>query len=289
MLRWARCIVMIAGSVVLSAPIARAADSGYGELAAGALSVAEVSGVQCELCRDHLFDPARFSTRLPDGYRFVSAGDYAKGDSAVAAMLANDPRLASWAVGSLCFVLADTFRVDGVRAHARGPVAMAFWWAHAEATPEAAPDPRTQGRAEWLQLRSWYASRGTDRERIRTTDPMAEFVDIRVRRLGPNAWRLRLPLDGEEVQADVRGTGQRTKRKATGPGFMTVPFTGESADRFTVFTYFGHHHQPATGTWRAKGRGVFTSAFALAGEAEAFATFYQDRWQALSGLYRFGK
>lgn len=275
--------------VLLVSPHAFAADSGYGKLVSGAISQAEVSGVQCELCRDHLFDPAELSTLLPDGYRFVAAGDYAMGDSAVAALLARDPRLASYAVGSLCFVLADTFRVDGSSVHARGPLAMAFWWAHAEAMPEVTPDPRIQGRTEWLQLRSWYSMRGTDRERIRTTDPMAEFVDVRVRRIGPNDWRLRLPLGGEEVQAEVRGTGKRTKRKATGPGFMTVPFTGESADLFTVFTYFGHHHQPASGVWSAKGHGVFASAFALPGEASAFATFYQDGWQALSGLYRFGK
>lgn len=79
----------------------------------------------------------------------------------------------------------------------------------------------------------------------------------------------------------------RVKRRSNGPGFMTVPFTGGSADLFTVFTYFGHHHQAASGTWRASGRGVFHTAFGLPGESSAFGTFYQNGWQAKSGLYRF--
>lgn len=285
--RWFLRVLLSVLPPLLLVPDGFAAAPDYGKLGPGALSETEMSGVQCELCREHLFDPAKAPTRLPSGYRLVSAGEYAKGDSAVAALVARDPRLASYAVGSLCFMLADTFRVDGVLAHAGGPTPMAFWWAHAEPTPEVVADSRIQGRTEWLQLRSWYSTRGTDRVRIRTTDPMAEFVDLRVRRLGPNQWRLRLPLDGEVVHAHVRGTGERRKRNTTGPGFMTVPFTGEHADRFTVFTYFGHHHQPASGEWSGKGHGVFTSAFGLPGEASAFATFYQDGWQARSGLYRF--
>lgn len=266
-----------------------AADSAYGQLKPGAISRAEQSGVQCELCRDHLFDPAAVSARLPNGYRFIPAGEYAKGDSGVAALVAKDPRYGSFAVGSLCFMLADSFTVDGARVHPAGATPMAFWWAHAERTPGTSPDPRMQGAAEWLQLGSWYSSKGTNRERIRATDPMAEFVDVRVRRIGPDQWRLRLPLPGEVVEAEVRGSGERKKRNTTGPGFMTVPFTGKGADLFTVFTYFGHHHQAASGTWHAKGRGVFTTAFAIQGEASAFATFYQDGWQAQSGLYRFGE
>lgn len=282
-------LVLLAGFCLLASRPALAADSPYGELKPGATSQAEQSGVQCELCRDHLFDPAAVVSRLPDGYRFISASEYAKDDSAVAALVAKDPRYASYAVGSLCFILADTFMVDGVRAHGVGPTPMAFWWAHAELAPGASPDPRMQGKLEWLQLGSWYSNKGTDRARILATDPMAEFVDLKVQRRGPNEWRMRLPLATEVVQAGVRGSGERIKRKATGPGFMTVPFTGGSADQFTVFTYFGHHHQDATGAWRAKGRGVFTSAFGLPGESAAFGTFYQDGWQAKSGLYRFGE
>lgn len=283
-----RHVLAMAGTVLI-ATAAFAADSRYGELKPGAISRAEQRGVECELCRDHLFDPAAVTARLPRGYRFVTAAEYAREDSAVAALIAKEPRVAAFAVGSLCFMLADTFLVDDVRVHLAAPTPMAFWWAHAEATPDHTPDARMQGRTEWLQLGSWYSSRDTDRARIRATDPMAEFVDVRVRRVGPNAWRMRLPLAHEVVQAEVRGTGERKSRKQTGPGFMTVPFTGASADRFTVFTYFGHRHQPASGTWRAKGRGVFTTAFGVRGEADAFATFYQDGWQALSGLYRFGE
>lgn len=33
--------------------------------------------------------------------------------------------------------------------------------------------------------------------------------------------------------------------------------TGKSGTLFTVFTYFGHHHQDAEGRWEAKGAGVF--------------------------------
>lgn len=282
-------LAMLAALGLSVALPAFAADSRYGELKPGAVSQAEMSGVQCELCRDHLFDPATAPARLPDGYRFILASEYAKDDSAVAALVAKDPRYASYAVGSLCFILADTFVVDGVRAHGVGPTPMAFWWAHAEPVPGTSPDPRMQGKLEWLQLGSWYSNKLTDRERILATDPMAEFVDIRVQRRGANEWRLRLPLATELVQAEVRGNGERKKRKSTGPGFMTVPFTAKSANLFTVFTYFGHHHQAASGTWRAKGRGVFSAAFGLPDEAATFGTFYQDGWQARSGLYRFGE
>jgi len=264
-----------------------AADAIYGELEPGAISRSEQSGVQCELCRDHLFDPAMAPVRLPEGYRLISAAEYAKEDSSVAALLAKHPRYEGYAVGSLCFMSVDTFLVDGVRVHGDGPTAMAFWWAHADTTPGTQPDPSMKGRVQWLQLGSWYSSRGTDRDRIRSTDPMAEFVDVRVTRRGPHEWEMRLPLDREVVRATVRGDGVRVKRRSNGPGFMTVPFTGNSAGTFTVFTYFGHHHQEATGTWRASGRGVFHDAFGVPEESSVFGTFYQDGWQAKSGLYRF--
>ena len=38
------------------------------------------------------------------------------------------------------------------------------------------------------------------------------------------------------VLAEVRGSGERIKRKTSGPGFMTVPFTGNSADHPTAST-----------------------------------------------------
>ena len=281
-----RSVYQTAVSLLLALPVL-AAEPGYGELRPGAISVAEQSGVQCELCRDLLFDPAKAPARLPAGYRLVLAAEYAKGDSGVAALLAKAPRYANHGVGSLCFMSVDTFLVDGVRVHGKGPTPMAFWWAHAERVPGTPPDSSMQGAAQWLQLGSWYSTRGTDRERIRRTDPMAEFVDVRVTRRGAQEWRMQLPLAAEAVRAEVRGSGVRVTRKSRSPGFMTVPFTGSSADVFTVFTYFGHHHQEATGTWGATGRGVFHDAFAVPGEASVFGTFYQDGWQARSGLYRF--
>ena len=117
-----------------------------------------------------------------------------------------------------------------------------------------------QGKVEWLQLASWYSRELTERQRILATDPMAQFVDLRVTQRGPNHWRLRLVLPGETIQADVKGSGQRTRRNSPEPGFMSVPFTGAAEGSFWVITYFGHQHQAAQGRWRASGRGVFTDA-----------------------------
>lgn len=78
----------------------------------------------------------------------------------------------------------------------------------------------------------------------------------------------------------------RVRRKAPQPGFMTVLFSGASADEFTVFTYFGHRHREAKGIWRASGRGVFADAFRIPGKAQALGTFFQEGWRARGGLYR---
>ena len=108
---------------------------------------------------------------------------------------------------------------------------MAFWWARAEEVPGANRDSRILGKANWLQLASWYA-RNTDRPRITATDPMAQFVDLDVTQTPTNQWSLRLALSDEVVTAKVRGSGERKKRNAPQPGFMTVPFTGDSAALF---------------------------------------------------------
>lgn len=164
---------------------------------------------------------------------------------------------------------------------------MAFWWAHARTTEAASPDPRKKGSQQWLQLASWYSDKGTDQARIRAIDPMAQFVDVVVSQVEPQHWRLRLPLGSGMVEADVRTDGKRIRRKKPEPGFMTVPFTGDSTYLFTVFTYFGHHHQAAEGTWRATGAGPFSTSFEI--EPAAFPTFFQDGWQARFGLYEVGR
>lgn len=274
-------------AALLVAPFAAtvsAAEVTYGELAAGGLSYSETRGVHAEICRDHLFDPSFAKTRLPTGYRLIPAKEAQ--EPGIASLLENNTRLRSHFVGSLCFMSADHYVVDGSRVHPPGPTPMAFWWARAEEAADAKRDPRMLGKTNWLQLGSWYA-RDTDRGRITATDPMAQFVDVEMAKTLTNEWSMRLVLADEVVTAKVRGSGERKKRNAPQPGFMTVPFTGSSASVFTVFTYFGHHHQAAEGLWQANGSGVFSRALAIPGEARAFATFFQDGWQARAALYRF--
>jgi len=258
----------------------------YGTLAPGAISTAEQSGVRAELCRDHLVDPAHARMKLPPNYALLSASRLAADDPALAAFLKGHPQYASYFVGSLCFMLSDKFDVDGARAITSGrPAPMAFWWAHAERTGDA--DPRMRGKAQWVQLASWYPNDGVDRALITKTDPMAQFVELTVTEAKPATWHAKLKLADETVEASIVLSGEPVKRKSAEPGFMTVAFSGEAADTFTVFTYFGHHHQQAQGTWTAKGDGVFTGAFNIGEEASAFETFAQSRWQARSGLYKW--
>jgi hypothetical protein len=278
--------LMIVSVAALDAAPRALADVTYGELPAGAESVSEQSGVHAEICRDHLLDPSLANVRLPDGYRFATAAELAAKDEALATLLSRSPRYGSHAVGSLCFMLAEAFVVDDVRAHDAGPTPMAFSWARVTPSSDTAADPRMKGRISWVQLGSWYSDRGTDRARIRHTDPMAQFVELRVHEVAPDRWSLHMALPDGVVRADVRVNGPRVRRNAPQPGFMTVLFSGDSADAFTVFTYFGHHHREAAGRWTASGRNAFATAFRIDGEADAFGTFFQDGWQARGGLYR---
>lgn len=262
------------------------ADATYGELAGGAESISDQSGVHAEICRDHLFNSATVQARLPRGYRLAAAAELGTKDERLSALIRRNPRYASYAVGSLCFILADSFVVDGVRAHGHGPTPMAFWWAHIQASDEAGIDLRIKGNVSWVQLGSWYSDTGTDEARILHTDPMAEFVDVRVAEVAPGRWHMQLVLPTGVVSADVRTAGPAIRRNAPQPGYMTVLFSGDSADAFTVFTYFGHHHREATGQWRATGNNMFARAFGMRGEADAFDTFFQEGWQARAGLYR---
>ncbi|MBL9098532.1 MAG: hypothetical protein JNK07_16500 [Alphaproteobacteria bacterium] len=260
----------------------------YGALAPGAISTAEQSGVRAEICRDHLLDPAHAKMKLPATYSLPTAERLSTDDPALAAFLKASPQYASYFVGSLCFMLSDNFDVDGVRAIASGrPAPMAFWWVRAERT--GAADPRMMGKAQWVQIASWYPQAGAHRARITKTDPMAQYVDVDVAETKPGTWRARLKLAGEIVEASIEVTGEPIKRTGPEPRFMTVAFSDNAAGYFTVFTYFGHHHQSAQGTWTATGDGPFAKAFGIPGEASAFDTFFQNRWQARSGLYKFGE
>lgn len=277
------CIAALAS---LAAATAAEQAVTYGALAPGAISIAEQSGVRAEICRDHLIDPADVKMKLPASYRLLNASELAKDDPGLAALLAKVPRYENHFVGSLCFMLIENYDVDGVRVISQKASPMAFWWAHAERIGDA--DPRMQGKSEWLQLASWYADMDVDRRGITKSDPMAEFVPIEVEETKPGTWRVRLKPANETLDATIIVTGEPQKRKSPQPGFMTVPSTGESARYFTVFTYFGHHHQTAEGTWTASGGGKFSRALDVPGEAAAFGTFFQSRWHARAALYEFG-
>ncbi|MDX1997911.1 MAG: hypothetical protein SF066_09355 [Thermoanaerobaculia bacterium] len=262
---------------------ASAAEVAFGVLPAGAASTNVVTDVRAEICRDHLFDPSRAEIRLPKDYRLMLASEYAEQDPSVADLLKSDAKYSAYAVvGSLCFMSVGSFVVDGQSTPSQDPIPMAFWWVRA-AGPR---DPRMQGKVDWLQLASWYSRNVVGRERILATDPTAQFVDLEVKETEPGLWRMHLVLPTESIQAEVRGSGQRTRRNSPEPGFMSVPFAGEGAGSFWVITYFGHHHQSAQGKWQAEGAGVFSEALRIPGEASVFGTAFQDGWSALSGLYR---
>lgn len=257
------------------------ADASFGKLPAGAISTNVIKDVHAEICRDHLFDPSLIDARLPKDYRLILAAEYAKDDPGVAELVKSEVKYSAYAVGSLCFMSVGSFEVDGRPVQSRGPIPMAFWWVHAVGPR----DVRMQGKVDWLQLASWYSRDVLHRERVLAADPMAQFADLEVTEVEPNLWRMFLALPNESIEAEVRGSGQRIKRNAPEPGFMSVPFTGKSAGSFWVITYFGHHHQSAQGHWHAMGSGVFSDALQIPGEAAVFKSFFQDGWSALSGLY----
>lgn len=270
------------GFAMLAAmPCAHAADTELGTLPAGARSTNLVKDVGAEICRDHVFDPAKAKVALPKGFRLISFHEYAKDDPEAAKLLARHPALGTHGVGSLCFMSVGTFVIDGKRVEAPSPMPMAFWWARAGGPRDA----RMQGKVEWVQLASWYPKSAPDQSRIVATDPMAAFVELDVTSSG-DKWRVRLALPTETIEADVQVSGERKPRKGSGPGYMSVPFSGTSADSFWVITFHGHHHQAAKGQWRASGNGLFSSAFGIPDESAAFGTLFQNGWTALSGVYR---
>jgi hypothetical protein len=270
-------------AVLLYTGTAGAAEPGFGELPPGSMSTSETHDVTAEICRDHLFNSVALAPTLPVGYRLVTAAQVASKDQALGALLLSNPKLRDYAMGSLCIVSAGRLSVDNVSVHAVSPKLLAFWWAAAEGPRHAA----MRGKTEWVQLGSWYSSAIKSHSAVLRTDPMAEFMDIQVEQADANRWRIRLALPGENVTAEVSTSGPLKPSRAQQPGYMSVPMSGRSADYFSVFTYYGHHHQAARGEWRATGTGVFSEAFSIEGEAGVFRTVFQSGWRSLSGLYRF--
>lgn len=260
---------------------AQAMERRLGKLPAGFSSTNLVSDVRAEICREHLFDPVFVQATLPESYRLVRFSEYSQNDPVAAQLLKQAPALRDHAVGSFCVMLVGNFVIDGKRVESPSPMPMAFWWARANGPR----DRRMMGKVEWVQLASWYPAGAAGHAAILATDPMAQFVGLEVAATRPGYWRISLTLPTETIDAEVQTIGERKPRKSPEPGFMSVPFSGESADRFWVITYSGHHHQGAQGHWRATGKGVFSKAFRIPGESNAFATHFQDGWSALSGVY----
>lgn len=115
---------LVAITMLAMAMPAHAADVTYGTLPSGPLSTNEVTDVSAELCRDHLFNPKLARARLPKGYRLIPAAQLATDDPGVAALIKNSKTLRDYGVGSLCFVSAGSFVVDGKRVNA-GAAALA--------------------------------------------------------------------------------------------------------------------------------------------------------------------
>ena len=249
---------------------------------AGAISTSELSGVQAEICRNHLFDPAGTSVKLPAGYRLLRAEEVAASDATVAALLRANAVPKTHAFGSLCFVSASTFIVDGVRL-SPDPMPLAFWWVAADGPLHAT----MRGKARWIQIGSWYPRESQRFDSITRTDPMAQFTNITVERIAPDAWRLSLALPSETVHAEVHVTSPGTPSNSTQPGYMSVPMSGDSAGFFSVYAYIGHSHRTARGSWRTTGTGTFTSSFAIQAPAGSFETVFQEGWTGHSALYRF--
>lgn len=266
-----------------SCGVASAGESNLGTLPAGAISTSETSGVSAEICRDHLFDAASIDAKLPAGYRFRRAEEIASSDPAVAALIRLNPAMNSYGFGSLCLMSIATFVVDGKSVVTSGSMPAAFWWVAAEGPLHV----EMRGKVSWVQIGSWYSKDSGHVGEIRQTDPMAQFTKIEVEQVSPEAWHLSLILPSETVEADIQATSPGTPRKASGPAYMSVPMSGDSAEYFSVYTYAGHRIRAAKGDWRATGTGIFTAAFAIPNEASAFETLFEEGWTARSGLYRF--
>lgn len=280
--RWPVRLV-VALTLAGSGAHAQRAEQLLRELPPGALSTALTDGVAAEICRDHLFDPAPLALTLPAGYRLHRAEELAARNPALADWLREHPAAKGHALGTLCLMSVARFVVDGVPVPKAAPLPVAFWWASSEGSRAQA----MRGAVDYVQLGSWYAPASGPLALIRRNDPMAEHAAMAVEPVAPHRWRLRLELPGEVVTAEVQVAAQSTPRKSSQPGTMSVPLSGASADLYGVYAYLGHHARQAEGRWQAQGRGVFSQAFALPGEAALFPTLFQEAWTAQGGLYRF--
>jgi hypothetical protein len=272
-------------AAVLAAALSGCAAVTYGDLPPDAISYSEIGDVAAEICGDYLLDLSLVTSRLPARYRLMGASEVAVQDSVVATLVAQHPEHAARAVGTLCFVSAKVWTVDGVPVYPSGNVRMAFWWARVTGPS----DENMRGPVEWLQLASWYSNDITEKSRILAYDPMAQFTDVEVSSVAPMVWRLRLRLPTETISAEVRTSGPRIKRDAPEPGFVSLPLSGDSAAYFSVFTYYGHHRRNAEGQWHAEGSGTFSDGVRLSAKDSVFGSLFQDGWQTRAGLYRFTK
>lgn len=274
---------LVSAVALLCIGVAGATESRFGELPGGSLGTAETYGVSAEICREHVFDPEAASITLPQGYRIISVLEAASKNPALKSLLEANPKVRSYALGVLCFVSAERLVVEDSSGEAIRPALIAFWWASAHGPR----DPGMRGKVQWIQLGSWYSSETPNRSAVRKADPMAQFVDLTVRQASPNRWSIRLALPTEVVSAEVEASKTGTPSTVSQPSFMSVPMSGRSAAYFTVYTYSGHVHRSAQGTWRATGSGVFSDALAVVGEHEAFDTVFQEGWASRSGVYPF--
>ena len=267
-----------------------AEEPAFGQLPDTPLSRTITSGVRVEICQHHLVAATVRTASLPAGYRMLTVADRAATSKQFRDLLRSHPEYATHGFGSLCFLEAESLMVNGMTVRASGPILSAFWWAAVVPTDTAlARDARVRGAVRYAQLASWYTAEAVDRALVTASDPMAEYAGIEVRILGHRYWRVALSLPDGKIEGEVRGKGDRTKMY---PGsearFMTVVSTGVNSRYFTVYSYYGHYGESASGAWSSSGDAPVAVAAKHTGAAIGLRTDVQDSWRSLSGLYRSG-
>jgi hypothetical protein len=263
----------------------------FGQLPDTPLSQTITSGVRAEICQQHLIAANVRTRSLPAGFRLLTVADRASTSKQFRDLLLERPEYATYGFGSLCFLEAESVVVNGMPVRASGLLLSAFWWAAVVPTDSAPPrDPRVRGTTRHAQLASWYAAEVIDRALITASDPMAEYAPVEITSLGHRHWRVALSLPNGKVEGEIRGKGDRTKMY---PGsevrFMTVASTGEHAKYFTVYSYYGHYGESASGEWSSLGEAPVALAAKHTGAALGLNTEVQDSWRSLSGVYQSGR